>query len=165
MATAQNFPLLFGESIGVLAHEGTGLRRKVRRGADQHHGLNATRLLGGHVQQDVATSADANGLRGGDLQMIEQGKHVYRGLIMTEWLCKRTGAAVTTQVRQDELESCAPLCEGSDPILAGAGEAVQQQQGLTRCVKFEVELLTIEHFDATGRTCSGHCYSSCGLLC
>ena len=60
MATAQDFPLLFGESVGVVAHQGTGLRRKVRSGADQHHGSNAARVLGGHVQQDDATAADAN---------------------------------------------------------------------------------------------------------
>src|SRR5215472_6761401 len=75
---------------------------------------------------------------------------------MTVWFCESTRAAVATQVRQDELEFCSPLCERSDPILAGAGEPVQQQKRLTRSVNFEVELLTIEHFDATGRRCSRH---------
>src|SRR5437667_12914149 len=101
MATAQDFPLLFGESIGVLAHEVTGLRRKVRSGADQHHGLNAIRLLGGHVEQDIATTADAHAVAGADSKVIEQSKRVSGGLVGAEGHRENSRAAVNKQVRQD----------------------------------------------------------------
>src|SRR5207244_1525186 len=117
MATAQDFPLLFGESIGVLAHEVTGLRRKVRSGADQHHGLNAIRLLGGHVEQDIATTADAHAVAGADSKVIEQSKRVSGGLFVAEGLRQNARVAVTTQVGQDQLKFCSPLLEGRNPIL------------------------------------------------
>lgn len=59
---------------------------------------------------------------------------------------------MTAEVRQDELKFCSPLREGWNPILAGAGKAMQQQEWLIGAVDFEVELLAIERFDSSGRT-------------
>src|SRR6516164_1906790 len=160
MATAQDFPVLFGESIGVLAHKGTGLRRKVRGGADEHHGLNAIRLLGGHVEQDIATTADADALAGANSDVIEQSKHVSGGLLVAEGLPQNARVTVTTQVGQNQLKSVSPLLERRNPILAGTGKAVQQQERLSRSMDLEVELLAVQHFNATGRTDKGHLRAS-----
>jgi len=50
MAPPQDLPLLFGKAVAILAHDGTCLRGVVRSRAHQHHGVDALRLHGGHVQ-------------------------------------------------------------------------------------------------------------------
>jgi len=84
MATLQDFPLLFGQIVSVLTHDGARLRRKVRSGADQHHGGDTIRLFRGHVEQNVAAGADSDCFAGANSEVIEQGKHVRGGVLVAE---------------------------------------------------------------------------------
>ena len=54
MTSPKDFPLRFGQTVGIPAHYGARLPGEVRRRANQHHRLHALRLPGRHVQQDVA---------------------------------------------------------------------------------------------------------------
>src|SRR2546430_9245140 len=61
------------------------------------------RLFGGHVQQDVATGADADSLAGADSEVIEQSKHVDGGVIVAEMFRENAGAR--SEEHTSELQS------------------------------------------------------------
>jgi hypothetical protein len=42
-------------------------------------------LFGGHVQQNVAATADSESLAGADPHVIQQREYVRRGFFMAEW--------------------------------------------------------------------------------
>src|SRR5258708_39497768 len=108
MAASQDFPLGLGKTIGILAHDRARLRRKVRSRAHPHDRLDTLRLHRSHVQQDIASTADSESLARTDFQMVEQRQHVSGGIPMIEWFRQNAWPSVTTQVRHDELELCAP---------------------------------------------------------
>src|SRR5438045_7503877 len=60
---------------------------------------------------------------------------------------------VTPQIGQDQLKFCSPLRERRNPILTRTRKAVQQQERLPSSVNLKIQLLAVERFNATGRTC------------
>ena len=104
VATTQDFPLRFGKSFGVIAHDRASLRGEIGSGANQYHGGDALGLASGHVEQDVAASADSDGFAAADFEVIEQGKHIGGCVLMSKRRGKCAGAAMPAQVRDDQAE-------------------------------------------------------------
>ncbi len=134
MTSAKNLPLPFGQPIGILAHDGTCLRGKVRRGANQHHRLYALRLPGRHMQQDVAAPTGPQSLASADFQMIEQREYIRGGILMPEGFRKNARPGVTAQVRHDQLEVLTPL---RGKIINGPSSG-QSFSGIVRRVQIPV---------------------------
>src|SRR5262249_15307276 len=81
MPAPQGLPFVASQAVNrELTHDGARLLREVRRSADQHHSRDPTRLLRGHVKQSLCAAADADRLEPLDIQLVEQGKDVERGL-------------------------------------------------------------------------------------
>ena len=60
------------------------------------------------MQEDVAAATDADCFAGADSQVVEQRDYVGRRFLMAERLRQNAGAAVSAQVRQDDLDVWAP---------------------------------------------------------
>src|SRR5215472_7559635 len=70
---------------------------------------------------------------------------------MPERFRQIAGAAVAPQIRHDELESASPFPKRCLPVLARAGEAVEQEKRLPRSMDFKVELHAVKTFHSARR--------------
>src|SRR5205085_11746350 len=67
-----------------LTHGLPSLLRKIAGGTDQHLRLDSTRLLGGQMQENIASATCADRLEALDAQVVEQGPHVEGRLPVSE---------------------------------------------------------------------------------
>ena len=79
-------------------HDCPRLRRKIRRRAHDHHRVHARRLHRGHVQQRVATLADADRLELTNAKTIEQREGILRDPPMGQQAGRIRRAAVAANV-------------------------------------------------------------------
>ena len=117
------------------------------------------------MQQDIASTTDAETVRGADFEMIEQRENVHGGVLMAERFRKNARPAMAAEIGDDQLEIFAPLAGQCFPILAGAGETMQQKQRLAGSMNLEVEFDAVEGRDGAGRLVVRHLGASLGLWC
>src|SRR5262249_14455118 len=82
MALPHELPIFVGATFNCeLSHDYPGLLGKKAGRAHKHHGGNPTRLLCCHMQERIASTAQAYRLESLDTQVIEQSKHVECALL------------------------------------------------------------------------------------
>jgi hypothetical protein len=123
---AHGFPL-FGRLVvnGDLPHDGAGLLREVHRCADDDHGFDAVRLEGGHVQKDVASHAEADGLAFVDAEVVKERESVQGALAVRNGFVGVCGATVAAGVRGDKSVFAQEfIAAGIGPIIVAAAPAM-----------------------------------------
>ena len=146
VALALRHPVGVGEGVGgELGHRGAGRRRKIRRGADQHHRVDAARLLRGHVEQRLRAHAQADRLHARQAEAIEQREEVVRRLAEREHARRVRRAPMPAQVGDDDAEA-GRIAGGEHQLPVGAdpGAAMEQEQRLAGAAILVVQPKTVE---------------------
>ena len=99
------------------------------------------------MEQNVSSSADAESTRPFNLEVVQQGHDVGRGIRVAEGFGQCPGSAVAAHIRNDELELLLPFRDQRREVLTGPGKAVQQQERFAGAVDFEVKFDAIDLFD------------------
>src|SRR2546426_11709774 len=85
MTLPHELPLFIGATFNCeLPHQCPGLFGKIAGSAHQHHGFNPARLLCSHVQEGIASTAQAYRLDPLNTQAVKQRKYVKCALPKSE---------------------------------------------------------------------------------